>query len=61
MNISVDEIEQEEYFTIEDVIVSYSNIEITHVNDNKAPMKVIAKRIAVWLIIISMLAGIFVI
>ena len=57
MNISVSESE-EEYFSIED-IVSYSNIEITHVNDNRAPMAVVAKKTIVWLLILSMIAGIF--
>lgn len=57
MNISVNESE-EEYFSIED-IVSYSNIEITHVNDNRAPMAVVAKKTIAWLLILSMIAGIF--
>ena len=57
MNISVSESE-EEYFSVED-IVSYSNIEITHVNDNRAPMAVVAKKTIVWLLILSMIAGIF--
>lgn len=57
MNISVSKSE-EEYFSIED-IVSYSNIEITHVNDNRAPMAVVAKKTIVWLLILSMIAGIF--
>ncbi|MBQ7674430.1 MAG: hypothetical protein IJT36_07990 [Alphaproteobacteria bacterium] len=57
MNISVSESE-EEYFSVED-IVSYSNIEITHVNDNRAPMAVVAKKTIVWLLVLSMIAGIF--
>ena len=40
MNIDVSE--SEDYFSLEDIIVSYSNIEITHVNNNKAPVEVIA-------------------
>lgn len=58
MNIGVSKIE-EEYFSIEDVIVPYSNIEITHVNDNKAPIEVIAKKAIIWLLFACMIAGIF--
>ena len=58
MNIGVSESE-EEYFSIEDIIVSYSNIEITHVNDNKAPVEVIAKKAIIWLLLASMIVGIF--
>ena len=57
MNINVDRTE-EEHFTIED-IVSYSNIEISHINDNRAPMMVVAKRVVVWAIVLSLLAGLF--
>ncbi|MDR1375328.1 MAG: hypothetical protein LBJ45_00745 [Holosporaceae bacterium] len=59
MNTSVDRIEKE-YFSIEDV-VSYSNIEITHANDNKAPLKVMATKVIVWLVIISMIAALLLI
>jgi hypothetical protein len=59
MNTNVDRIERE-YFSIEDV-VSYSNIEITHANDNKAPVKVIATKAIVWLLIISMVAALLLI
>lgn len=58
MYISEIEIE-EERFSIEDVIVPYSNIEITHVNDNKPPFKVMVKKAVVWLLIIGMVAGLF--
>lgn len=58
MYINTREIE-EERFMIEDVVVSYSNIEITHVNDNKPPFKVILKKGITWLLIISMIAGLF--
>lgn len=57
MNIGVNESE-EEYFSVED-IVSYSNIEITHVNDNRAPMAVVAKKTIVWLLVLCMIAGMF--
>ncbi|MCR5225369.1 MAG: hypothetical protein K6C34_04765 [Alphaproteobacteria bacterium] len=49
--------EEEEIFTIGDVIVPYSNIEITHVNDNKAPVKVTIMKAVVWLVIISLVAA----
>ena len=49
----------EERFSIED-IVSYSNIEITHVNDNRAPMKVVTARVVVWLLIAAMVASLFI-
>ncbi|MBO4405864.1 MAG: hypothetical protein J5821_03975 [Alphaproteobacteria bacterium] len=58
MYINKKEIE-EERFSIEDVIVPYSNIEITHVNDNKPPFKVMLKKAVVWLLIIGMVAGLF--
>jgi hypothetical protein len=45
-------------FSIEDV-VSYSNIEITHVNDNKAPMKVIANKAIVLIVIALLIAAVF--
>lgn len=60
MNIGIN-IEEKEYFSVEDVVVSYSNIEITHVNDNQAPMAVVVKKFIVWSLILSMLAGIFLI
>jgi len=56
-NISFEK-DEEQHFSIED-IVSYSSIEITHVNDNKMPMKVVAFKSMVWLIIISLIAGLF--
>lgn len=43
--------------SIEDVIVPYSNIEITHANDNKAPLKVIVKKAVVWVLIVSVAVG----
>ena len=48
---------EEESFSIGDIIVSYSDIEISHVNDNKPPLKFIAKKIAVWAVIIMMALG----
>ena len=57
MYISEREIEEERY-SIEDTIVPYSNIEITHANDNKPPFKVMVKKTVVWLLIIGMIAGI---
>ena len=57
MNIDVDN-DEEHFFCIED-IVSYSNIEITHVNDNKAPMKVVATKIIVCALIIALVVSLF--
>lgn len=51
MSINVSEV-QEEYFSIEDVIVQYANIKITHANDNKAPIKTTLRKMSVWLVII---------
>lgn len=48
MNVRANKAE-EEIFTIEDVVVPYSNIEITHANDNKAPIKVQLVKILMWL------------
>lgn len=56
MYINEREIEEERY-SIEDAIVPYSNIKITHVNDNKPPFKVVIKKAVVWLLIIGMVAG----
>lgn len=56
MNINANRTE-EEVFTIEDVIVPYSNIEITHANDNKAPVKVTIIKAVVWLAIIALVAA----
>jgi hypothetical protein len=49
MNIDVSEIEKKR-FSLED-IVSYSNIEITNVNDNKPPAKVIATKVIIGIVI----------
>lgn len=57
MNVDINRTE-EEHFCIED-IVSYSNIEISHVNDNRAPMKVIATKVAIWITIIALLSSLF--
>lgn len=58
MYIDRKEIEEERY-TIEDVIVPYSNVKITHVNDNKPPFKVMVKKAIVWLLIIGMFLSLF--
>ena len=58
MYISEKEIEEERY-SIEDVIVPYSNVKITHVNDNKPPFKVMVKKAIVLLLIIGMFVGLF--
>ncbi len=58
MYINEREIEEERY-SVEDTIVPYSNIEITHANDNKPPFKVVFKKAIVWLLIIGMVAGLF--
>jgi hypothetical protein len=49
---------QEEHFCLEN-IMSYSNIEITHANDNRAPLKTLVARAAVSLAIIAMIAWLF--
>lgn len=56
-NISFEK-DEEQHFSIED-IMSYSNIEITHANDNKTPMKIVVFKSVVWLLIISLIAGLF--
>jgi len=50
---------EEERYTVEDVIVPYSNVKITHVNDNKPPFKVVLKKAMVWLLIVGMFVGLF--
>ena len=57
MNMKMNETKQE-HFSVEDVVVPYSNIEITHANDNKAPVKVTLTKIVVVLVIIALIAGI---
>lgn len=49
---------KEDYFSIEDV-VSYSNIEITHVNDNKVPTGIRIKKAIIFLLAVFLLAGLF--
>ncbi|MDR1235898.1 MAG: hypothetical protein LBJ96_02730 [Holosporaceae bacterium] len=44
------------FFSIGDV-VSYSNIEITNVNDNKPPMKIVAVKAVVFCIIAALVAA----
>ena len=48
---------EEESFSIGDIIVSYSDIEISHANDNRPPLKFIVKKVAVWAIITIMAVG----
>lgn len=50
---------EEERYTVEDVIVPYSNVKITHVNDNKPPFKVVLKKAMVWLLVVGMFVGLF--
>ncbi|MDR0580548.1 MAG: hypothetical protein LBG04_00300 [Holosporaceae bacterium] len=57
MNVSVNKLEKK-YFSIEDV-VSYSNIEITNVNDNKPPARVIAMKIGIAAILMIMILALF--
>lgn len=52
MNSSVREIE-ERNFSIED-IVTYSNIEITHANDNKMPSGKLIRKVIFWGCIITL-------
>ena len=56
-------IEREEtvFFCIGDVIVPYSSIKITHVNDNKSPIKISYNKLVVWLIIVAMIVALFII
>jgi hypothetical protein len=57
MNRNVDKV-HEEPFCLENMM-SYSNIEITHVNDNRAPLKTLVARAAVGLAIVAMLVWLF--
>ncbi len=57
MNVDVNR-DEEEPFCIEDV-VSYSNIEISHVNDNHAPLKVIVAKVGVWALILALIVALF--
>lgn len=50
---------KEERYSIEDVVVPYSNISITHANDNKPPFKTILKRAMLWFLIALMVLGLF--
>ena len=58
MNINAGR-KEEEHFAIEDVLVSYSSIEISHVNDNRAPATVIIKKVAIWAAIVLAIATLF--
>ena len=58
MNINAGR-KEEEHFAIEDVLVSYSSIEISHVNDNRAPATVIIKKVAIWVAIALAIAALF--
>ena len=58
MNINVGR-KEEEHFAIEDVLVSYSSIEISHVNDNRAPATVIIKKVALWAVIVLAIVSLF--
>lgn len=55
MNVYV---RQDDYILPED-IVSYSNIELTHVNDNKLPRKKMMAKIVAWTIIIVLSLSLF--
>jgi hypothetical protein len=57
MNVNISEREKK-HFSIEDV-VSYSNIEITHANDNAPPAKIIAVKIIIWGVIATLAAALF--
>ena len=58
MFIDTNNIEMEREFSVGD-IVSYANIKLIHANDNKAPLKVVIAKTLVWLLIISMITGLF--
>jgi len=55
---NIDQVEKEG-FSLGDVML-YSNIEITHANDNKAPTRVIMVKVVIWAIIFAMLLALFV-
>jgi hypothetical protein len=57
MNVDVRE---EEKLWVEGV-VSYSNIEITHVNDNATPARVVALKAVIWLATAALIAALFII
>lgn len=59
MNIGANNQREADIFCVEEIVVPYFNIEITHANDNKAPMVVTVKKAIIWLLLISILAGIF--
>lgn len=50
---------KEERYSIEDVVVPYSNINITHANDNKPPFKIMLKRAMLWFLIALIVLGLF--
>lgn len=49
---------EEDYFSIGDVM-SFDSIEITNVNDNRAPATVIIKKYIILLVIFAMILGLF--
>lgn len=59
MNVDTNNQNKERIFCLEEIVVPYFNIEITHVNDNKAPKIVTIKKAVVWLLLVAILAGIF--
>lgn len=59
MYVNEKEIEEERY-SIEDVVVPYSNVKITHANDNKPPLKLVFKRAVLWILLASMVTGLFI-
>lgn len=58
MNINVKGIE-EEIFSLEDYIVHYSSIELTHANDNEAPIKVVITKFCIGALILAGIVGLF--
>lgn len=55
MYMNTKEIEKER-FSIGDIIVQFSNIEITHANDNKPPLKEV---VIIWTLILAMAVSLF--
>lgn len=59
MNIDACDLSEKSNFFTGDFAVSYSNIEITHVNDNKLPKAVLLKKIVVLFVLLCLVVGLF--
>ncbi len=58
MYMNTEEIEKER-FSLGDIIVQFSNIEITHANDNKPPLKEVLKKVIIWTLILAIAVSLF--